>query len=354
MYRLLLLAVVLPLTAPSDLGRAASKEFDFDIVAIALSGRQTNLTHNPAIDAAPAVARDGRIVFVSNREGNPDLYLMDGDGRNVTKLTNGGGVALDEDLEWTQASWSPRGDSVAFDGKYEALGPPCEQHCAGWNVLVVRSDGSGLRRIALGARAPDWSRDGRRLVYASGLDAYYAAGSVTISRLDGSATVQVKAINGFSSVGPVWSPGGDQVAFQAQPAEGSGTSIYLIGADGRRRRRLAPGHHPAWSPDGKRLAYIDHCRLLTIGRNGNGRRRLSRNGELVIGAAWSPSGGMLAYVAGTQASCAGGPRNLRLETVTTDGKRVHVLARESRSSRFVGSGPVWTPNGRRILLVEYR
>jgi TolB protein len=59
-----------------------------DIVAIDLSGHQTNLTHNPAPDLDPAVARDGRIVFLSARGGNPDLYVMDGDGRHVRRLTN--------------------------------------------------------------------------------------------------------------------------------------------------------------------------------------------------------------------------------------------------------------------------
>ena len=74
MYRLLLLAVALSLTAPSDLGRAASKEFDFDIVAIDLAARETNLTHDPAVDLAPAVARDGRIAFVSTRARGLPTY----------------------------------------------------------------------------------------------------------------------------------------------------------------------------------------------------------------------------------------------------------------------------------------
>jgi Tol biopolymer transport system component len=357
MYRLLLFAFALPFLAPSDLGRAASNEFNYDIVAIDLAGRQTNLTHDPAVDVAPAAARDGRIVFASTRDGNADLYLMAGDGGNVRRLTNGAldhsGVALGEDLEWTQASWSPHGEKIAFDGKYEAVGPPCAQHCAGWDVLVVGSDGSGLKQIVLGARAPAWSPDGRHLVYESGVDAYYEAGSVTIARLDGSGSVRVKGINGVSSVGPVWSPAGGEVAFQAKRTDGSPTWIYLVRADGRRKRRLTVGSNPVWSPNGKSLAFIDHCKLLAIDRNGQGKLRLSRKGEFVIGAAWSPRGGVVAYVAGTEAYCDGGlPRNLRVETVSADGKGVHVLARESASSLFWGS-PVWTRNGKRILIVEY-
>lgn len=360
MYRLLLLAVALPLLAPADLGRGASKQFNFDIVAINLAGRQTYLTQDPGVDVSPAVARDGRIVFVSTRGGlgGADLYVTDSDGRNVRRLTNGAvdhsGVASGEDLEFSQASWSPRGERIAFDGKYGIGDPNCPQHCVNWDVLVIGSDGTGLKRIALGARAPAWSPDGRRLAYESSIDSYFEARSVTITRLDGSGSVQVNAINGESNVGPVWSPSGRDVAFQARPTEASRSWIYIVRADGRRKRRLAAGHNPTWSPDGRRLAFIDDYKLITIGRDGKAKRRLSRKGEFVVGAAWSPKGGRLAYVAGTKADPYGGaPRNPRVETVNADGKRVHVLVRGRPASRIWGNpqgGPVWTPNGKRILV----
>jgi Tol biopolymer transport system component len=325
-----------------------------DIVAIDLAGRRTNLTQNPAVDLAPAVARNGRIVFVSTRGGTPDLYVMDGDGGNVRRLTTSAtdhsGVAWNEALDVSQASWSPSAEKIAFDGLYSAFGPPCAQHCANWRVLVIGSDGSGLREVALDARAPAWSPDGRRLAYNSGINVYFEGGSVTITRLDGSAPpVRVKA-NHLSDVGPVWSPNGGEVAFQASPTQGARTWIYVVRADGRRKRRLAVGQNPAWSADGRRLAFIDDYKLITIARNGKDRRRLSRKGEFVIGAAWSPKGSTLSYIAGTKADPYGGlPRNLRVETVRSDGNRVRVLARVSASSLIWGR-PVWTPDGRRVLV----
>jgi Tol biopolymer transport system component len=349
MYRLLLLAIALPFVGNVDLGRAASAEYNVDIVAIDLAGRQTNLTQNPAVDLAPAVARDGRIVFLSTRDGDADFYVMDGDGRNVRRLTMGKGI-WSEALDISQASWSPRGKKIAFDSQYDAEPPDCEQHCTNWDVLVINSDASGLKQIALRARAPAWSPDGRRLAYESDVDAYFDAGSVTITRLDGSGSVHVNAFNHSSDIGPVWSPTRDELAFQAGPTDASSSSIYVIGADGRRKRRLARGHNPTWSPDGRRLAFIDDYKLITIDRNGKDKRRVSRKGEFVTGAAWSPKGGTLGYVAGTTADRYGGlPRNLRVETVNADGKRVHVLARQTARS-LIWNGPVWTQDGKRILV----
>jgi TolB protein len=284
---------------------------------------------------ALALSRDGRIVFLSTREGDAQLYVMDGDGRNVRKLTSGRDVVWNEALDISQPSWSPHGDKIAFDGQSGAGRPDCLQHCAIWDVLVVDSDGSGLEQVALSARAPAWSSDGRRLAFESDLDSYGDAGSVTIKRLDSSGSVQVKAFNHSSDVGPVWSPTHDELAFQAGPGDGSSTSIYVVRGDGRRTRRLARGHNPVWSPGGRRLAFMHDYKLMTVNRNGKARRRLSRKGELVVGAAWSPRGGTLAFLAGTKANRFGGaPTNLRIETVSADGKRVHVLARETAGSQL--------------------
>jgi Tol biopolymer transport system component len=353
MYRFLLLAVALVFLGPAGVGARNNVEFNHDIVAVDLAGRQTNLTRNhPAFDGSPAVARDGRIVFVSTRGGNPDLYVMNGDGRNVRRLTNsasdGSGVAWDEALNLTEASWSPRGDRIAFDGRYMERGPPCPQHCANWRVLVVESNGGGLKEIARNARAPAWSPDGRRLAFKSDMNP--VARTVTIARADGSRPIEVEAIN--SDPGPVWSPAGREIAFQAQRTEGSRTWIYLVRADGRGGRRLAPGRNPTWSPAGRRLAFIDNFnRLITITRDGKQKRRVSRAGESVVAAAWSPTDDTLAFVAGTPNPYGGSPRNLRLETARANGTRLRVLTRSSDASRIsFSAGPTWTPNAKRILV----
>ena len=356
MYRSVPLVVALSFLGGAGAGRASSEQFNWEIVAIDLTGRQTNLTRDPAVDAAPAVARDGRIVFVSPRGGAPDLFVMDADGSNVRRLTSNGtdgsGVVWSEALEISQASWAPRGERIAFDGQYWAARPDCARLCTNWQVLVVDSDGGQLRRIALDARSPAWSPDGRWLAYQSDTDPEGGAAGVTIARLDGAGSVEVKAGNCASEVGPVWSPTRDEIAYEAhQRNDCSRSWVYRLSADGRTKRRLAAGHSPAWSRDGRQLALIDDYRLFVIDRNGTRKRQVSRKREFVIRAAWSPKGATLAFVAGTTIGRYGGaPRNLRMQIVKADGRRIRVL----RRLPWVWGGPVWAHNGKRILVTVVR
>jgi len=334
-------------------GRATSGASNIEILSVNLAGRQTDLTHDPAWDVNPAVARDGRIAFFTNRIGG-GLDAMDGNGGHVRLVTGGGGIEIAEDLEWSQASWAPGGDRIAFDGLYMANPQGCLQHCAGWHLLTIGFDGSAPTEIARNARAPAWSPDGRRIAYESGTGPNDLGGAsgVTISAPDGSAAVEVTAFNQDDGVGPVWSPRGGELAFQGQATDGGPLWVYVVCADGTHKRRLARGGDPSWSPDGHRLAFIRNGRLFTIGSNGKGKRRLSRKGELVVGQAWAPKGKLIADVAGKFGGCGTEcivPGSLRLETVNADSGRVHMLMRGRRS--FFWGDPVWMPSAKRVLLV---
>jgi len=50
---------------------------------------QTKITNNPAGDYYPAFSTDGKkIAFSSERDGNPEIYIMNTDGSGQTRLTN--------------------------------------------------------------------------------------------------------------------------------------------------------------------------------------------------------------------------------------------------------------------------
>ena len=97
--------------------------------------RQTRLTDHGGSDTPPSWSPDGsRLVFVSDRDGNSEIYVMDVDGQNQTRLTDSDGWDV-------SPSWSPDGSRLAFvsdrDGNSE--------------IYVMDADGQNQTRLTDGS-----------------------------------------------------------------------------------------------------------------------------------------------------------------------------------------------------------
>jgi Tol biopolymer transport system component len=140
---------------------------------------------------------------------------------------------------------------------------------------------------------------------------------------------------------PAWSPDGRTIAF-----EGS-YGIYLVNIDGTGLRRLTrsrPGLHwesePAWSPDGKRIAYTSAGvntseGIYVMNADGTGQHRLThapRGFDML--PAWSPDGRKILFV------CASGQIS-DICVVNTNGSGRLRLTEDSVQSR----DPAWQPLG---------
>ena len=102
----------------------------------------------------PAFSPDGsRIVFVSNRDGNPEIYAMDADGSNVARLTN------DPQLDGHPV-FTPDGQSILFQS----------QRAGGkLQIFSMNADGTGVKQLTQDSvnLAPSISPDGRTIAYVS-------------------------------------------------------------------------------------------------------------------------------------------------------------------------------------------
>jgi Tol biopolymer transport system component len=142
----------------------SDRDGDEEIYVMGVDGSNViQLIANAAADSYPAWSPDGRrIAFVSDRGGNKDIYVMDASGANVTQLTHD--IASD-----TAPVWSPDGQRITFMSDRDGYVAGQETHTFDYDVYLVNADGTNITRLTEeGGLGPDWSPDSRYIVFVSG------------------------------------------------------------------------------------------------------------------------------------------------------------------------------------------
>ena len=98
-----------------------------------------------------------QIVFSSERDGNPEIYVMDTNGGNQRRLTN------NPDDDW-EPSWSPDGKRIAFSSDRDGASEIYVMDADGSNQLNLTNNNPGLDS------SPSWSPDGKRIAFSSNRD----------------------------------------------------------------------------------------------------------------------------------------------------------------------------------------
>ncbi|MFN2468317.1 MAG: hypothetical protein ABR521_09360 [Gaiellaceae bacterium] len=280
----------------------------------------------------PAWSPDGRtIAYVSDRDGEPHVYLLelaDGserrptrgqgkesspswspDGRELTLarqgsifvagIRGGGERRLTKDAEDKAPSWSPRGDRIAF-----LRG--CAPH-------VIAPDGSGVRPVDVVppcAGRFSWSPGGVDFV-ATLTYPIYGGGGLYVGSVDTSALRRLPSVG----YGPAWSPDGATIAHTVNGCEHcSPSSVSLMNADGTNQRPLTSPRtqfdpeeswlvgdgEPAWAPDGRAVVFARNTagtsQVYSSAPDGAEVRRLTDTFFTESRPAVSPDGRWLAFL----------------------------------------------------------
>ena len=127
-----------------------------------------------------------KIAFVSDRDGNPEIYVMNSDATELKRITESSGKEYD-------IAWSPDGRKLAFtsdrDGNPEIY------------VVDVRGgETSRLTRNGVRDDQPVWSRDGKSIAFVSYLD---GDGEIVMMDTDGK-NQQRLTNNGYDDHSPTW------------------------------------------------------------------------------------------------------------------------------------------------------
>ncbi len=218
-----------------------------------------------------------KVVFVSNRDGNKEIYFMDYDGKRERRITYNDYIDM-------LPSWSLDKEKVLYTSYRD--GDP--------DLYMFHLYTGKTELISTGQAnySADWSRENDCIVYTS--------------TRSGNAEIYIKEMktrkekrltfNRAIDTSPCWSPNSREIAFVSNR---SGTAqVYLMDAEGSNIRRITSEgtrhDSPEWSPGGTQLAYT----LMISGRidiyiynlKNNAITKLTENSGLNESPTWSPDG----------------------------------------------------------------
>ena len=279
----------------------------------------------------PGTLSDTKLAFVSDRDGNNEIYIMNVDGTGQTRLTNNG--AGD-----SEPSWSPDGTKIAFqtsrDGNFE--------------IYVMNADGSSPTRLSNNGASdfsPDWSPDGTKIAFVSDRTGF---GDIYVMNADGSAQTRLTTAADSDS-SPTWSPDGTKIAFSS--SRDGNSEIYSMDPNGGNQTRLtnnvALDDEPSWSPDSSKIAFASNrdgdFEIYVMNADGTGQTNLSSNASNDNNPSWSPDGSRIVFSSSRDG-------NSEIYSMNSFGGSVTNLTRLSSDNEYLSSWSGYLPRTPKTLV----
>jgi TolB protein len=297
------------------------------------------------------------ISFISERDGDREVYVIRPDGKGERRLTRG------KSADYNGPA-TPDGKFLLVTSATGGEQHP-EEKPEQWFSLVPLAEGADSSRGGGGAKPlgprrgamlnPSWSPDGRYLYFESTSDFHDL---FRLRRADGALTQLTR--NPEGNFAPALSPSGEQLAFVS--SRDRVAELYVMPAAGGAARRLTTTvrdeWQPRWSPDGQWLVCgsdresADRLYVLPVADGpheksaaGDDARRLTaapRDVTLVEEqAAWSPTGRRIAYVARRL----NGSSHIEIVELDAAMRPLRTTSVRSPSGRDAAE-PSWSPDGR--------
>jgi Tol biopolymer transport system component len=266
----------------------------------------------------------GSIAFVSTRDGDGEIYIMDLDGSNLRQLTS--------NRSWDgYPSWSPDGAQIAY---YTYL---TNKH---WVIMVMDANGNNARQLtdSPGCNGgPHWSPDGTRIAYASDQDCTAERREIVVIDADGSNPRNLTQ-NEADDMSASWSPDNQQITFSSN--RDGDYEICIMDADGSDVLQLTDNEvddmMPSWAPDGTQIAFVsdrdgnDEIYLLEV--ESGAVKRLTNESSNDWFPSWSPDGQSLLFNSWRDG-------NLEVYIMDTDGSNIRRITDHPKED----FNAVWSP-----------
>ena len=286
-------------------------------------------------DAVTLGQTDGELAFMSDRNGNWDIAILDPDGtlHNVTEKSEG------QDFFF---NFTFSGSVINF----------ISNRSDGWTLASVNADGTELRTFGVAEAIlliltegntdwdPAWNPGGEKIVWAkvAGLP---PSVDLYLSNSNGSDSKQLTDDSAYETA-PSWSPDGIHIAYISD--EGGSQNVYVMNVESGEITQLTDtkfyDYQPVWSMAGDRILFISEqnesmstgaLEFFLINPDGSDLQKLGDEvfkGDLT----YAPYGGQVAFMSNETG-------NWHIYVMDSDGSNVERLTNGDSNNLF----PAWRP-----------
>lgn len=334
MFTVSLVCTALCANAQEQILFVSNRDGNSEIYRYFPGGRPKRLTINGGRDGAPVLSPNGKtMAYFTTINRVSQIAVLDFNTGNRRQLT----FSPKNDVHPT---WSPDGRRIAFasdrDGDFD--------------IYIMNANGKHAKNMTdnspLQDGSPHWSPVNQKIVFTSERD-HQAPEDVNV--LEAQTGNQRTLITSSSfAFNPKWSPNGSQIAYFSQElpdASPPTTVLWRVKPDGTELEALVTGgesnSHPKFSPDGSSIAFVSernfNTDIFAFNLKTNELSRLTTHLGFDLYPDWSPDGERLAFVSSRDG-------NLDVFTMSVNGERVTNLTKSGMIEAF----PTWSPDGRKI------